>query len=322
MRLTLLSLLTLTLSNLSAQNSDDFASFFTEENTNYTQDITTTAGWHIVNCCIKNIGDETLAPTLSGKADSPGTITSPEISGGISELSFHYMCYYSDKVADVTINILQDGKVVDTYRLYNDAVVQKEEYDYAVSEIDLEGDFVIEFVNNSPSGKDDRYTIDRVSIWDITWKSYPEPSPELTPEYNAIQKDYNYGDKIEFDNPEGVHILYSFNTKPDYENIYSGPEWTTPEEAEYEDGVTYDHSTHPLFYLGKPISAQYVAYEPGKLPSEVNTLDYTTTAILDITVLSDSPATYSDLFGRKVSEPIHGNIYITFKDGSATKIRY
>ncbi|MBR2971801.1 MAG: hypothetical protein IKC61_02600 [Clostridia bacterium] len=148
---------------------------------------TTTSGWTAVNAAVlvggssdanpvfKFIGasDATKAITLNGHTDKVGKLTSATLSGGISKLSFNYGHAFSDKNGvDITINIIQNGEVVATYNLDNDSVTQKTAYSF-VWELDtvVEGDFVIEIVNNSPSATAGNK--DRVSIFNLSWDSAP-----------------------------------------------------------------------------------------------------------------------------------------------------
>ena len=315
-----LTLLTILSSQILMGGNDDFATSFTEENTNYTQQIVTADGWSLSNCGIKDIGG-IFAPTLTGNTASPGKITSPLIESGISSLSFNYMCYYSDKIVNLTVNIIQSDNVVRTYQLYNDAVTQKEIYRFAEEDIDLDGGLVIEIINNSPSGAE-RYNIDRVSIWNISWTDYAGSEHAMTPECSVMYRDYEYGETLEFDNPAGVDILYCFKGMPDHRNIFAGPSWLSEdypaEEPEYTEGITYSHTTHPLVYLGHPIEASYVSYAEGKLPSEVKTINIISTGIKPEVSGEESPE-YFDLCGRHVANPVSG-IFIERRGDRYNKI--
>ena len=149
---------------------------------------TTTSGWVAVNAAVlvggandsnpvfKFIGSDnsTIAITLNGKTSAVGKLTSATLQNGISKLSFNYGHAFSDaNGVDITINILQNGEVVATTRLDNDAVTQKTAYEF-VWELDqvVEGEFVIEIVNNSPSNNSSKNK-DRVSIFNISWDSAP-----------------------------------------------------------------------------------------------------------------------------------------------------
>lgn len=150
--------------------------------------VTTTSGWTAVNAAVltggandsnpvfKFIGDtaDTVAIAINGKTAAAGKITSATLSNGISKLSFNYGNAFSEsKGVDITINILKNGEVVATTRLDNDSVSQKTAYDFTW-ELDnvVEGDFVIEILNNSPSNSASSNK-DRVAIFNLSWDSAP-----------------------------------------------------------------------------------------------------------------------------------------------------
>ena len=115
-----------------------------------------------------------MAIVLNGKTSAVGKLTSATLQNGISKLSFSYGNAFSEsKGVDVTINILQNGAVVATTRLDNDSVTQKTAYQFAW-ELDnvVEGEFVIEIVNNSPTNSSSSNK-DRVSIFNLSWDSAP-----------------------------------------------------------------------------------------------------------------------------------------------------
>ncbi len=315
----IICLLILAAIDLKAENTDDFETYFTEENTNYTQQITTPEGWCLTNCSVKDIGDY-FAPTLSGNIASPGNIVSPVISDGISALSFYYMCYYSDKTVDISVNIRQEGEIIRSYQVYRSPVVQKEPYLFINEDIDVDGEFTIEIVNNCPSGLD-RFNIDRVSVWNISWNSNKESHMEITQECNVIYRDYSIGERIEFDNPSDVDILYCLNGEPDYLNAYDGPSWLSENLPVYTEGLTYNHATHPLIYTGKPISAKYVSYQEGKLPSGIKSFEYESSRLDTARENHDVSEEYFDLTGNKISCPVNSGIYILRKGTEVFKIR-
>ena len=127
------------------------------------------SGWQAVNAqYLKKIGD-TENVILNGKTTAVGKLTSPTLQTGIYSLSFDYGNTYSESNGvDVTVNIYQNGKVVASTRLDNNSVAANTSYSF---EWELEnavlGDFVIEIVNNSPTGSTSNK--DRVCIWNITW---------------------------------------------------------------------------------------------------------------------------------------------------------
>ena len=166
-------------------STEDFAGL--SKNSGYA-DRATTSGWTAVNAAVQAGGtadsnpvfqfigssEATLAIVLNGKTSAVGKLTSATLQNGISKLSFSYGNAFSEsKGVDVTINILQNGAVVATTRLDNDSVTQKTAYQFAW-ELDnvVEGEFVIEIVNNSPTNSSSSNK-DRVSIFNLSWDSAP-----------------------------------------------------------------------------------------------------------------------------------------------------
>lgn len=141
---------------------------------------TTTAGWVATNCAIQSgttgndsnpkfgfIGDESVfAVCLNGKTSAPGSLVSPTLAGGIKTLSFNYGFAFKDTACTFTINIKQNGQVVKSVTYKVPETTQKTTYDY-LAEFNVEGDFVIEIVNDCESAQDKN--IDRISIWNLTW---------------------------------------------------------------------------------------------------------------------------------------------------------
>lgn len=149
--------------------------------------VTTTSGWTATNAAVLTGGTkdsnpvfmfigstaDTVAIALNGKTTAVGKLTSATLQNGISKLSFNYGNAFSEaNGVDVTINILQNGEVVATTRLDNNSVTQKTAYEF-VWELDqaVEGEFVIEIVNNSPTNSTSNK--DRIAIFNFTWDSAP-----------------------------------------------------------------------------------------------------------------------------------------------------
>lgn len=109
---------------------------------------------------------------INGKTTAVGKLTSCTLSGGISSLSFGYGYAFSEaNGVSITINIKDtNGNVLATTQCV-DASIAKEATGTFTWTLDtaIEGDFVIEIVNNCPSnntGNKDRY-----SLWNLTWEN-------------------------------------------------------------------------------------------------------------------------------------------------------
>ncbi|MDE6331677.1 MAG: hypothetical protein K2L80_03660, partial [Muribaculaceae bacterium] len=142
---------------------------------------TSTSGWTAENCNILSGSDNgtdsnprftfigsgsTLAPCLNGKAGSAGVLTSPVITGGLGKLTFNYGFAYKDTQCQFTVNIKQDGAVVKSQVVKVDSVEQFKVYEFSW-DVNIEGDFEIEIVNDCIGGK--TTNAERVAIWNLTW---------------------------------------------------------------------------------------------------------------------------------------------------------
>lgn len=114
------------------------------------------------------------AVCLNGKTSAKGTLTSPNLTGGCGTLSLKYGAVFGDnyQAASVHATIYQDGAVVKEFDIEGPSegnLLKKTEYVWN-EEVNIAGEFSIEFVNNCPSGL--RSNIDRISLWDIEWTGY------------------------------------------------------------------------------------------------------------------------------------------------------
>ncbi len=166
------------------QGSDDFATYFTKTNTNYTSG-KTTAGWSYKNAAIVSIND-TFAPTINGKTSAKGTITSPTLTGGCGTLSLKYAYTYKESNGvSFKVTIKQGEQEICSYDVENTKATQSSVYEWE-QEVNVQGNFVIYITNNSPSNSTSNK--DRFSIWNIEWTAYGQASvpqlddPVFTPE--------------------------------------------------------------------------------------------------------------------------------------------
>lgn len=161
---------------LAVSNPADFNTFNGGKANSAYSTYTTTDGWTATNCAIVKIGDD-LAPTLNGKTTAVGSLTSPTLTGGIGTLSFSYENTFSESNGvSLQIDIKQNGEVVDTETLTNNEVAQSTEYTFTSKVFDVEGEFVIEITNLSPSNNTGNK--DRVSVWNLSWTAYGEGGGE------------------------------------------------------------------------------------------------------------------------------------------------
>ncbi len=136
----------------------------------------TPAGWCGEYCAVYSGGGYDSDPTypsllgtrakvkglaMNGKTTAVGRIVSPEIAGGCGTLSFDYgITDAGDRRVDFTVEILQNGVAVRTFRVERTAEKFKK-YTFT-GDVRVSGRFQIVFTNNCPSKQardKDRYTI-------------------------------------------------------------------------------------------------------------------------------------------------------------------
>ncbi|MBQ8387494.1 MAG: hypothetical protein IJX46_01035 [Clostridia bacterium] len=145
----------------------------TKTDTSYT-DRTTDAGWKATGARSDEQACFGDAPqiTLNGKTSALGTLISPVLTGGIKSFSISYGNAFSEtNGVSIKINIKNAaGEIVATTDLIDTDVTKEvgESFTWTLDTA-VEGDFIIEIINNSPTNADSNK--DRVSLWNITWVS-------------------------------------------------------------------------------------------------------------------------------------------------------
>lgn len=145
---------------------------------------TTTAGWAYENCAIFKggasdsspsfimIGDESnRALCMNGKTTAKGTITSPTLTTGCGTLKFNYGLPFGDTMIKFTVDIIQNGEIVNTFTVDNSSATILTKYSFEET-IKVAGEFQIMFKNLSPSNSTKNK--DRTAIWDVEWTGYSE----------------------------------------------------------------------------------------------------------------------------------------------------
>lgn len=143
---------------------------------------TSSLGWKAENAQVINSANKGSATSatmlgnskcvvLNGKTSAVGKLTSPELNGGIKELSFSYGNLYSESNGvDVTITVTPVGGTAVTKKLDDNSVTinTAETFTWTL-DTPVEGNFTISIKNNSPTNSTKNK--DRVSIWNVTWVS-------------------------------------------------------------------------------------------------------------------------------------------------------
>ncbi len=150
-----------------------------KETSTFQAQMTSKKGWVATNAALLRggasdanpvftfIGDaDTYAINLNGKVNSTGTLVSPTISGGCSDIFFKYGHALTESGIHFKVHILMNGQIVKTFSFDETQTTAKTAYEGGCH-VDLKGDFVIMFeavsFTQSSSNKD------RVAIWDIEW---------------------------------------------------------------------------------------------------------------------------------------------------------
>jgi hypothetical protein len=123
---------------------------------------------------IAEFGHEFDMVTINGKLNADGyvgRVCSPYINGNVNKISFSYG-YANTEEGNIslTVNIRMGGKVVASKRI-DDTGIEKYQIMDFVWELEepIEGRFMIEIVNNSPTQQSSSNK-DRISIWNIIWE--------------------------------------------------------------------------------------------------------------------------------------------------------
>jgi hypothetical protein len=161
------------------EGSDDFETL--EVNSSYAATRTTTAGWKATNAAVAELEGYKYV-IINGKTSTVGTITSPELNGGIGSIKIRYANTYSENNGvSFRLDIKQNGEVVKTCTItYKTGVTQNTVYTELIENINVAGDFQMVFTNLSPSNSTSNK--DRVSIGRLCWTGYTESTsiPDYT----------------------------------------------------------------------------------------------------------------------------------------------
>ena len=152
------------------EGSDDFETL--EVNSSYTTR-TTTGGWKATNAAVAELEGYNYI-IINGKTSTVGTITSPELNGGIGSIKIRYANTYSESNGvSFRLDIKQDGEVVKTYTITHKSGVEEDVvYTELIENINVAGEFQMVFTNLSPSNSTSNK--DRVSIGRLCWTGYEE----------------------------------------------------------------------------------------------------------------------------------------------------
>lgn len=133
-----------------------------------------------------------VALCLSGKTTAVGKITSPTLLNGCGTLTLKYAGVYGDDIQAYSVHatVYQDGMAVREFDIVgpDGGNIAKNEVYTWTEEVNVEGDFSIEFVNNCPNGGDEN-EVDAASIWDIQWTRF---TPRAITSLDQLSNDKTY----------------------------------------------------------------------------------------------------------------------------------
>lgn len=216
-----------------AQGRCDFSTFNNGELDKSNGYITSSnaEGWQATNCMVVAGWDNSsqVEPTgyhnslygdnyntvsalvLTGKLNSEGHLTSPTLNGGCGKLTVNYgLANFTYQGCSIHVTVKQDGKSIQEFDIEETAFVSNTAYTFE-KDIDLAGDFTLEFRNNAPSGNLTKHK-DRVAIWNIEWTGYGAAAKTVN---SLAELDNNKTYSIRCQSGEG-YICYA----PEYTDTY------------------------------------------------------------------------------------------------------
>ena len=156
----------------------------------YTSTYTTTSGWTTYNSAIQSGGSTDMNPQytvigpdnsyravcLNGKTSAPGKLTSPTLTGGLTELTINYTKIFTDTELSVTVTVTE----LSTGNVYTHVIAQtldkNEKYvvytDTWTLDNPVYGEYTIVIENNCPSNLNSNK--DRFTILSVDWVGAPD----------------------------------------------------------------------------------------------------------------------------------------------------
>lgn len=213
-----------------AQGRCDFSTFNNGKVDNGYIASTNAEGWQATNCMVVAGWDNSSqvepngyhsnlygdnyntisALVLNGKLNSEGNLTSPTLNGGCGKLTVNYgLASFSSQGCSIHVTVKQDGNSIQEFDIEEKPFEKNTAYTFE-KDIDLAGDFTLEFTNNAPtlfsSNKD------RVAIWNIEWTGYGAAAKTVN---SLAELDNNKTYSIRCQSGEG-YICYA----PEYTDTY------------------------------------------------------------------------------------------------------
>lgn len=112
-----------------------------------------------------------IAPVINGKTSNVGVLTSPLISGGCGTLKFKYGVYNGTEQISFRLDVKNEsGEIIYTENITHEGTAVKHEQHEYVKDINVSGNFQLEFTNLCPQQKTTNK--DRVVIFDVEWTNH------------------------------------------------------------------------------------------------------------------------------------------------------
>lgn len=295
-----------------AQGKCDFSTF--NEKEVYTQDYLTTtsnadgwtaeyvmthAGWNADSGEEEGKGHFSVygekynvvsALVLNGNTTKTGKLTSPTLTGGCGTLSLNFAAVLSisnNQKLSLHVSVLQNDVVVNQFDVVREGVKQYEKFDWS-QEVNVEGDFSIEIVNNCPSGLSKNK--DRTSVWNVEWTGYPAAAGgkpvanlgELSNDKTYAIQNVNGGGYLTYTEGDAHVTLAGAETWLGNQNGGINEKWTVPFEGNNPNHlwqVVNVNDTYYLYNVGARAYVQFVkksaynSYDFSKEPKAIKVTD-------------------------------------------------
>ena len=231
--------------------------------------------------------DVTAAVVLNGKTSAAGKLTSPTLTGGCGTLSLNYACVFSVQKLSLHVSVLQNGIAVQEYDVVPENLAKNVKYEWS-QDVNVEGDFSIEIVNNCPSGQDGNK--DRTSVWNVEWTGYPAAAggktvanlDELSNDKTYAIKNVNGGGYLTYTEGDAHVTLAAAETWLGNQNGGIDEKWTVSFDGNNPNHlwqVVNVDDTYYLYNVGAKAYAQlvqnsdYKSYDLVKEPKAIKVTD-------------------------------------------------
>lgn len=194
---------------------------FGSKNSSYTAR-STDDGWKATNAAIIEYNGDTYI-TINGKRTAVGTLTSPTLTDGISNLKLSAAYTFSEsKGFSLKAEIKQDGATVASTDFISS---DNKQADFEWSDINVSGDFTIVITNNCPTNSTSNK--DRATLYSLTWENNSDGPVLINPNLNFEANQY---EMVAGDSFDGLKLNWDYEVAP-IAYTSSNPSVATVDEA-------------------------------------------------------------------------------------------